>query len=400
MSLKTESRTLHVGIDATSWRNDRGYGRFTRELVTALAARDSGFRYTLFFDQMVAESVPPGVEVVSAQSGRNLTESAVGSSSRSLGYLLQMGRLTQRSRCDVLFFPTVYSFFPVLSRVPCVICYHDATAERFPQFVFPTKLNQRLWRVKTALAKLQTTRAMTISQSSAEDVEQILRIPRERIDVITEGADSVFRVIDDPAIPAAERRRHGIPESATLLVYVGGLNPHKNLLALLRALPDVIAAQPDTHLAIVGDTSGKGFWDNVAALEEFVRRHPPLEQRVHFTGYLDDERLVALLNGAAALVFPSLWEGFGLPAVEAMSCGTPVLASRCSSLPEVVGDAGMFFDPNSSSSIADCLLKFIGDRESWPRFRERALARASLFSWEKAARLAEDSFRRCYETRR
>lgn len=401
MSSKTEARPrLHVGIDATSWRNDRGYGRFTRELVTALAARDSGFRYTLFFDQMVAESVPPGVEVVSAHSGRNLTESAVGSSSRSLGYLLQMGRLTRRSRCDVLFFPTVYSFFPVLARVPCVICYHDATAERFPQFVFPTKLNQRLWRVKTALAKLQTTRAMTISQSSADDVEQILRIPRERIDVITEGADAVFRVIDDPAIPAAERRRHGVPEASTLLVYVGGLNPHKNLLALLRALPDVIAAQPGTHLAIVGDTSGKGFWDNVAALEEFVRRHPPLERHVHFTGYLDDERMVALLNGAAALVFPSLWEGFGLPALEAMSCGVPVLASRCSSLPEVVGDAGMFFDPNSPPSITECLLQFLGNREGWPRLRQNALARAPLFSWENGARLAEDSFRRCYEARR
>jgi alpha-1,3-rhamnosyl/mannosyltransferase len=305
-----------------------------------------------------------------------------------------MGRLTRKARCDVFFYPAVYSFFPLLSRVPCVVCYHDTTAERLPQYVFPTKRNHRLWQLKTTLAKLQTTRAMTVSQSSASDVEQILGIRRERIDVITEAADPVFRVLEDPALASAERETHGVPASAVLLVYVGGLNPHKNLLGLLQAMPDVIASQPDTHLAIVGDTSGRGFWDNVGELKEFVRTHPPLEQHVHFTGYLDDQRLVALLNGASALVFPSLWEGFGLPAVEAMSCGVPVLASQCSSLPEVVGDAGMFFDPASPASIARCLIDFLDGRERWPILRAAAVRRAQGFSWERAAELAEQSFRR------
>jgi alpha-1,3-rhamnosyl/mannosyltransferase len=388
---------LRVGIDGTSWRNDRGFGRFTRELVRALAARDAGFRYTLFFDQPATDGVPAGVEVSSARTERNLTESAVGTTSRSIGYLWKMARLTRQARCDVFFFPAVYSYFPILSRVPCVVCYHDTTAERLPQYVFPTTFNHRLWQLKTALAKLQTTRAMTVSQSSAADVEQILGIPREKIDVVTEAADPVFRVIDEPAIPAAARARFGVPETAVLLVYVGGLNPHKNLLGLLRAIPDVIARRGDLHLAIVGDTSGKGFWDNVPALREFVRAHPPLEQHVHFTGYLSDARLVELLNGAAALVFPSLWEGFGLPAVEALSCGVPVLASRRSSLPEVIGDAGLYFDPESPASIGDCLLQFLGSPEQCPGLRELALQRARGFTWERAAELAEQCFRRCHE---
>jgi len=388
--------TLHVGIDATSWRNDRGFGRFTRELVTALAARDTGLRYTLFFDQPPTSAMPPGVEVISAETERNLTESAVGTTSRSITYLWTMGRLTRRARCDVFFFPAVYSYFPILSRIPCVVCYHDTTAERLPQYLFPTTINHRLWQLKTALAKLQTTRAMTVSQSSANDVEQILRIPRQRIDVVTEAADPVFRVIDNPAVAAAARATYGIPEGATLLVYVGGMNPHKNLLGLLRAMPEVIATQPATHLAIVGDTSGKGFWDNVPALKEFVRTHAPLERHVHFTGYLGDAQLVELLNGAAALVFPSLWEGFGLPAVEAMSCGVPVLASGLSSLPEVVGDAGLFFDPESPAAIAACLLQFLGSPELRPRLRAIALERARTFTWARAAELAEDCFRRCH----
>ncbi len=391
---------LHVGIDATSWRNDRGFGRFTRELVTALAIRNTGFRYTLFFDQPPTDPIPAGVEVVSAETKRHLAESTGGNSSRSITYLLNMGRLVRQSRCDLFFFPAVYSYFPVLARTPCVVCYHDTTAERLPELLFPTKLNHRLWQVKTALARLQTTRAMTVSQSSAADLENILHIPRERIDVVTEAADPVFRLIDDPVLPSRTRARLGIPADASLFIYVGGMNAHKNVLGLLRAMPVVVAARPLAHLAIVGDTSGKGFWDNVPELREFVRTHPPLDRHVHFTGYLADQELVELMNGAAALVFPSLWEGFGLPAVEAMACGLPVLASRRGSLPEVVGDAGLFFDPESPPAIADCLLQFLDDEDLRLRLREIALNRARLFTWERAAVLAEGCFHRCHaETR-
>jgi glycosyltransferase involved in cell wall biosynthesis len=388
---------LHVGVDATSWRNDRGFGRFTRELLTALAARDNGFRYSLFFDQAPTAPVPAAVRVVSAQTERHLAESAVGTSSRSPGYLWKMGRLVRQSRCDVFFFPAVYSYFPILTRTPCVICYHDTTAERIPHLLFPTKLNHRLWQVKTALAKLQTTRAMTVSQSSARDLERILHIPANRIDVVTEAADPVFRVIDDPAVAIDARARHGIPAEATLFVYVGGMNAHKNILGLLRAMPSVVAGDPAVHLAIVGDTSGKGFWDNVPELREFVRTHSPLPAHVHFTGYLSDPQLVELMNGAAALVFPSLWEGFGLPAVEAMACGVPVLASDRGSLPEVIGAAGLFYDPEDVNAMTQCLIRFLADADLQARLRSAALARSRDFTWERAAELAEDSFRKCQD---
>jgi glycosyltransferase involved in cell wall biosynthesis len=390
---------IHVGVDATCWRNDRGFGRFTRELVTALAARNTGFRYTLFFDQPSSAPVPEGVAVVSAETKRHLAESTGGASSRSPLYLWNMGRLVRRSHCDLFFFPAVYSYFPILARTPCVICYHDATAERLPKLLFPTTLNHRLWQAKTALARLQTTRAMTVSQSSATDLANILRIPPERIDVVTEAADPVFRVVDDPAASAAARQRLGIPADARLFIYVGGMNAHKNILGLLRAMPAVVARHPQAHLAIVGDTSGKGFWDNVPELREFVRTNAPLDRHVHFTGYLADPELVELMNRASALVFPSLWEGFGLPAVEAMACGLPVLASNRSSLPEVIGDAGLFFDPESPLAIADCLCQFLDDASLRPRLGELALTRARSFTWDRAAELAEDCFRRCHGSR-
>lgn len=394
----TGSGELHIGVDATSWGNDRGFGRFTRELVTALVARDSGFRYTLLFDQPPArDTVPPGAEVLHASTRRSLQESAVGDTSRSPLYLWTLGRLARRADFDLFFFPAVYSYFPVLARVPCVICYHDTTAERIPELLFPTRWNHRLWQLKTALARLQTTRAMTVSQSSANDVEHILGISGERIDVVTEAADPIFRPIDDPAVAAAARKRQGIPDAAELFVYVGGMNLHKNILGLLEAMPAVVAERPGVHLAIVGDTSGKGFWDNVPELMQFVDTHPPLERHVHFTGYLSDADLVELLASASALVFPSLWEGFGLPAVEAMSCGVPVLASRRSSLPEVIGEAGLYFDPEKPSDIARCLLEFLVDPALQPRLGAIALERAGSFTWERAAELAERCFLRCHE---
>lgn len=389
---------IHVGVDATSWANDRGFGRFTREIMTALASRDSGFRYTLVFDQPPEPGLlPPEFEVISAETQRSLNQSAVGKTSRSPSYLWKVGQATRRAKFDLFFFPAVYSYFPILTTTPIVVCYHDTTAERLPELLFPTKLNHRLWQIKTALARFQTTRAMTVSEASARDLETILRIPKERIDVVTEAADPVFRVIDDRAVCAAARARHGVPEEAALFVYVGGMNPHKNLLGFLKAMPKVIAERPETHLAIVGDTTGKGFWDNVPELKAFVQDTPALAERVHFTGYISDPELVELLNSATALVFPSLWEGFGLPAVEAMSCGVPVLASRRGSLPEVVGEAGLFFDPESQAEMAESLLTLLGDGDLRDRLAKIALDRSRTFTWDRGAELAEICFRRCHE---
>lgn len=390
-------KSLHVGVDATTWANDRGFGRFTRELLTALAARSSGIRYTLIFDQVPEEPLPPGLSAISVSTRHSLRESSTGTHSRSPAYLWRMGQAVSRERFDVFFFPAVYSYFPILARVPCVICYHDTTAERFPELLFPTKLNHRLWQAKTFLAKLQTARAMTVSSSSAEDLEQILRIPKERIDVVTEAADPHFRVMEDPGLATRVRERHAIPAETQLLVFVGGMNRHKNILGLLKAMPRVVAARPETHLAIVGSLSGNGFWDNVPELKAFVRDHPPIAQHVHFTDRLEDAELVELLNIATAMVFPSLWEGFGLPAVEAMACGIPVLASNRSSLPEVVGDAGAYFDPEDPDDIARCLIEFVGNPEQRQDLADRASARARQFTWERASELAEASLRRCYE---
>lgn len=392
---------IHVGVDATTWSNDRGFGRFTREFITALAARESEFRYTLVFDQPPDPTwpIPENVGVLTAATTKGLNESAVGDSKRSISYLWDMSRLVAKANFDMFYFPAVYSYFPLFTRIPIVTCFHDTTAERIPHLLFPKKINHRLWQIKTWLAIKQMTRAMTVSEMSAQDMESYLKIPRDRIDLVTEAADPVFRPGTSADAALKARQAQNIPEYAELITYVGGMNAHKNILSLLKAMPRLITERPKLHLAIVGSTSGKGFWDNVPELQAFVKDNPPLATHVHFTGYLSDADLVKLFASTDALVFPSLWEGFGLPAVEAMSCGVPVLASNLSSLPEVIGDAGLFFDPTSIEDIGDTVVRFFSDKALRARVTAAALPRAAQFTWERAAEMGEDSFRKTMASR-
>ena len=388
---------IQVGIDASSWGNERGFGRFTRSLVFALAERDRGFRYTLLFDTPPDRPVPPGVEVIVAGAGQSMAAAASGKGARGGADMWAQSRAAARLGADVLFFPAHYSFFPVLSRVPKVVCIHDTIPERFPDLIFPTKRNELFWRAKTWLALQQARRVMTVSQASAADISALLKVRRNRIDVVTEGAEATFRPIPDPARRAAARARHGIPEGVPLLVYVGGFNRHKNVLRLIEAMPAILAACPDAHLAIVGRTTGARFWDNIDELKAGASRDARASDRILFTGEIADEEMADLLNAASALVMPSLWEGFGLPALEAMSCGTPVLAANRGSLPEVVGDAGLYFEPEDAAELAARAAELITTPGLQQTLSTRALARAQQFGWDRAADLAERSFRRALD---
>jgi alpha-1,3-rhamnosyl/mannosyltransferase len=385
---------IQVAIDALSWDNERGFGRFTRSLVAALAARGAGFRYTLLCDRAPERPVPAGVDVVIAGAKMGMSAAASGAGARASADMLAMSRAAAGLKADLFFFPASYSFYPILSRVPKLVCIHDTIPERFPDLIFPTKRNFRLWQAKTWAAKLQARRVLTVSEASANDIAAMLRIPRGRIDVTTEGAEAVFRPITDPARLAAARARHGLAGGDRVLTYIGGFNRHKNVASLIAAMPAILQAVPRARLVIIGRTTGARFWDNVEELQESARADARASGRIGFAGELDDREMATLLNLSDTLVMPSLWEGFGLPALEAMSCGTPVLASDRGSLPEVVGDGGLSFDPADKGALAREAIRLLTEPGLAADLREKALARARTFGWDKAAALAEASFRR------
>jgi glycosyltransferase involved in cell wall biosynthesis len=168
---------------------------------------------------------------------------------------------------------------------------------------------------------------------------------------------------------------------------VGGISPHKNLETLILAYFELIKDHSfsDLKLVLVGDYQNDSFYSSYPDLNKLVSGHT-FENKIILTGYVSDRDLSFLYNAATLLVFPSLQEGFGLPAVEAMACGTPVVASKAGSLPEILGEAGCFFNPTSASEMANVIKNTLSDDDLREVMRHKGLERAKLFSWEKAAK--------------
>ena len=387
---------MHVAVDAACWWNDRGFGRFTREVVRALASRANGedLRLTLVLEHRPArpaEFALPEVPVVVVGTG-GVASAVAGGGARGPSHLLRMGAALARVRADVIFFPAIYSWVPVPALTPQLVTMHDAIPERHPELLFPRRRNRMLWGIKTALARAQARRILTVSEASASDLVGLMGISRERIDQTIEAAEAIFEPrtgVDGPAL----RARLGLPLAGRLLLYVGGFNPHKNVLRLLEALTLLKSPEP-VALALVGDTSGAGFHDNLPSLRRWLADRPEVAARVALAGWVADDDLVSLYNIADALVFPSLAEGFGLPAVEAMACGCPVLASDRTSLPEVVGDGGLLFAPEDPAAIARAIDRVLSEPGLRATLSARALKRAALFSWDRSAELVAQALRR------
>lgn len=362
-----------------------------RGLLGAMFEEASGHRFCVFVDRPPDPvMLRPNVDVVQVNISRPVTEAAVASGSRSVGDLWRFTRAASREPMDLMFYPAVYSWFPIRPGVPVVVTLHDAIAERFPELVFPGRKARALWGLKMRLARWQATRLMTVSEAAKREIVEQLGIAPGRIDVVSEAADANFRPITDPGALQAARRRAKLPAGGRYLVYASGLAPHKNVDGLVKGFSRALAGPglEDLHLALVGDPEGGGFHSNYLQLLEQARSDPALRGRVHFTGYVSDEDLVALYSGAVAAAVPSLSEGFGLPAVESMSCGTPVLASTAGAVPEVVGDAGLYFDPLETAQIADAIARIATEPGTLQSLRERASRRAKRFTWASAARLA------------
>ena len=381
---------MRLGVDACCWSNRRGFGRFTRELLGHMVAQAGAHELTLIVDRTTADEweLPRDVRLEVVDTAAQPTRAASARGARSPADMWRLARAALRHPFDVFFFPAVYSFYPLLRRIPTVVTFHDAIAERHGELVFPGRWPRLLWDIKTRLARRQADLILTVSQNARDEIVRSFAEPW-RVRVIGEAAGPEFRPAPDAEAARRVRARYGLPDGVPLLLHVGGLSPHKNLRRLLQALERVAAPERAWHLALVGNDTTRGFHSEVGALRQAIRRSP-LQGRVTLTGEVPDADLVVLYNAATMLVLPSLAEGFGLPAVEAMACGLPVVAARSGSLPEVLGPAAVFFDPLDTADMAAAVARVLSDEALPPRLREAGLERARAFSWRAAARAALD----------
>jgi glycosyltransferase involved in cell wall biosynthesis len=346
-----------------------GLGRYAQELLLALAVTDGQNEYVVFYNNPAAARVDPTLERFP-----KITTPLSYKPWRLSAMLAHFTRIPQ----DPLFpgvdlFHATDHLLPYFRRIKSVFTLHDLI------FLFHPETHKPLNRWFLTLMMPRFLRAadavIAVSECTKRDAIRFYRIPEEKISVIYEGVNPRFRPADPETI-AAVRARYNLPEH--FILYVGTIEPRKNLTALLEAFHHLLATH-DLRLVIVG----KKGW----LYEGFFRRlrELGLGDRVIFTGYVPDEDLPAIYSAADLFVFPSLYEGFGLPVLEAMACGTPVICSNTSSLPEVAGDAAFLVDPTDVCSLAGAMEQALTDEHLRSELMAKGLERARWFTWEKAA---------------
>lgn len=274
-----------------------------------------------------------------------------------------------------------YFVIPVVSPVPSVVTIHDTIYSRFPTLIPPH--HRLLYSVFMRCCVRQARRIICVSQASADDLCRFFpRTPRENIRVVPNGVEERFRPLETDD-PTELRAKLGLPEHYVL--YVGNHRGHKNLPRLIQAFAGIARDLP--HSLVLPSAKGRG-----SELTEHAISSAGVGERVIYHP-LPDESLPAIYSLADAFVLPSLAEGFGLPALEAMACGTPVVTSNTTSLPEVVGDAAITVDPYSIDDLAQAIRAVLTDEALSRTLRTKGLARSREFTWRRTAELTLQTYR-------
>lgn len=299
----------------------------------------------------------------------------------------QRGVIEAAGRAGIRLLHTPYFSSPWFSPIPRITTIHDVIPLIFP--VYAESLVMRLYLRLTGSAARGATAVITDSNCSRRDIAHWLRIPHERIHVIPLAADERFHPAHDPEADRRLRSRFGLP--GPVIFNVGGLDARKNLAVLVKAFAQALPRlNPDTRLVIAG-RAHSGNERLYPSLEPVIQTWGVRDQ-VILTGAISEEEKLSLYRMADLYVFPSLYEGFGLSPLEAMACGTPVIAANRSSLPEVVGDGGMLVDP-TPARLAAAMIPVLTDTELRHDLKRRAVDQAAQFSWRKTGEMTCSVYR-------
>jgi glycosyltransferase involved in cell wall biosynthesis len=272
---------------------------------------------------------------------------------------------------------------PLMARWPTVVTIYDLSFLHYPQVL--TAARRAYLTLLSPLSCRRARRIVAISASTRRDLVKQWGIPAGKIDVAYPGVGEQFRPLPKDEVEAF-RVRHGLPRR--FILHLGTLEPRKNLVRLIQAFARL---RTDAKLVLAG---GSGWLDDEITAE--IERHG-LQNEVLLPGYIADKALVFWYNAASVLAYPSLYEGFGLPVIEAMACGTPVVTSTASSLPEAAGEAGLLIDPEDGEMMADALQRALTDEDLRDHMRMRGLTQAAHFTWQATAMATVRSWRRALE---
>jgi glycosyltransferase involved in cell wall biosynthesis len=280
---------------------------------------------------------------------------------------------------------------PLRCPVPIVVTVHDVSYLEHPEYFLSARALQL--RISTAKTLREAAKIVTVSEFSRQHIARAFNIEPDSIRVTPLAAEDHFRPIQREAAMRKVTDRFGF--EGPYILHVGDWHPRKNQIGLIRAFRELLAAHPKLPHKLV--LAGKRTWFAPRVLEQI--RRSGLEERIIQTDFVDDDILPALYNAADVFVFPSFYEGFGLPALEAMACGRPVVCSDSTSLPEVVDGAALLFDPHSIQEQMRAIGDILLDKELFHRMEKKSLQRAAFFDWKETARQTLDVYEEVAETR-
>ena len=365
---------MRIAIDASTISTQGGPRTYVLGLLEALLRLDRDNDYVVFYnDPSHLGRFPRAREVV--LSGKNPL-------ARLWREHVLLPLACRRERVDVLHCPK--SAVPFWSPCPVVVTLHDLIPIKHPE---TERFAARIyWRLQIPIAASRSAFIITDSEHARREIMADFRVAPEKIRAIMLGFDPAMTEERDAVAGAAVRRKYGLPND--YILYVGTIQPRKNINTLIEAFSLLKGRWAFAgKLVIVGR---KGWlYDTL-----FARiRELGLEDEVLFTGFVPDEELPFIYDGARVFAYLSLFEGFGLPPLEAMACGVPVVTSDTTSLPEVVGDAGIAVPPLDVERVAEALQRVLNNEETATAMREHGLARAKSFSWEAAAKETLDVYK-------
>lgn len=363
-----------IAIDYTpAWEQSAGIGRYARELTAALASQDPANNYQLFVAGASASELP-------LPPAQNFDWRPTILSPRWLARIWHRARLPLpieliAGRAD-LFHATDFVLPPTLPSTKTLLTVHDLSFQRVPEAASPS-LKAYLDAV-VPRSVLRADHILADSTATKIDLVDLYDTPESKITVLYSGVEKRYRPISDSAELEAVRAKYGLAR-LTYALSVGTVQPRKNYIRVIEALAQLRSQGCDLRYAIAG---GRGWLDDdiYTALER-----TGMTEFVHMLGFVADEDLPALYSSARMFVMPSLYEGFGLPVLEAMACGTPVITSDISSLPEVAGEAALLVDPNDTVVIAEAMTALYCNDSLRARLAAAGLHQAAKFTWQRSA---------------
>lgn len=358
---------MRIAIDIRML-NYSGIGTYIENLVKNLSQIDSKNEYILINSGEELPDLPSNFKF------RNIHSKVF-----SLSEHYKLPFILKEEGIDIFHFPHFYSLF--FCACKGVVTIHDLIFSIFPaETSMPGRLYYNLM-IKHSLKIAK--KIIAVSHNTKRDIMNFFGIPDAKIEVIYEGIDKIFHPIDDRVVLENIKQKYNI--DAQFILYVGLKKPHKNLSRLIRAFGLWKRSGRKGKLVIVGKEDVR--YSLKPLVEEFG-----LNNEVVFTGYIPREDLVLLYNAAEIFVFPSLYEGFGLPVLEAMACGKPIIASNCSSLPEIVGDCAVLINPYDIEEMANVIKVVLDDEKLKRDLSQKALDRSKFFSWSKCAEQTIDVY--------